>query len=180
MFQQRMRLQRFNQRQRRKRISMENEEEQILNSPTNKKIIGIVIFYFLITFILSRLMVYLVIGQWLPNFFLTIRGVHIHHFTYGVLILVVLGLYFILRRPNVNSASFKICTALYGIGLGLTFDEFGMWVRLADQYWVRQSYDAIVVMLLFLLNIAYFREVKSGVHEIERLIKAIFRRLFSI
>lgn len=159
---------------------MGNEEGQILNSPTNKKIIGVVIFYFLITFIMSRLMVYLVIGKWLPNFFLTLRGVHIHHFTYGVIILVILGLYFILKRPGVNSESFKICTALYGIGLGLTFDEFGMWVRLADEYWVRQSYDAVVVIFLLLLNIAYFREVKIGVHEIERLTKALFRRLFSI
>lgn len=151
-----------------------------IESPTNQKVIGVVIFYFLVTFILSRLMVYLVLGRWLPNFFLTIRGVHIHHFTYGVIILTLVGLYMILRRPEPETEIFKIACALYGIGLGLTFDEFGMWVRLADTYWVRQSYDAIVVVLLTLLNIAYHRQVISGVKEVGTLLKKIFIRLFSI
>lgn len=151
-----------------------------IETPTNQKIIGVVIFYFLITFILSRLMVYLVLGRWLPNFFLTVRGVHIHHFIYGVIILTLAGLYLILRRPDVESEMFKIACAVYGIGLGLTFDEFGMWVRLVDAYWVRQSYDAIILVFLTLLNIAYYRQVKSGVREVGILIKKIFIRLFSI
>jgi len=151
-----------------------------IDSSKNQRIIGVVIFYFLITFILSRLMVYLVIGKWLPNFFLTISGVHIHHFTYGVFILVLVGLYLIMRRPNSDSEIFKICTALYGIGLGLTFDEFGMWIHLEDEYWLRQSYDAIVVMFLLLLNIAYFRQVSYGVTEVAKLVKKIFLRIFSI
>ncbi|MFA6424060.1 MAG: hypothetical protein WCV83_01970 [Candidatus Magasanikbacteria bacterium] len=151
-----------------------------LGASNNQRIIGVVIFYFLITFIISRLMVYLVIGKWLPNFFLTIRGVHIHHFTYGVIILVLIGLYLILRRPDAESEIFKICTAIYGIGLGLTFDEFGMWVRLEDEYWIRQSYDAIIIILLILLNIAYYRQVLFGVREVGKLFKKIFIRLFSM
>ena len=159
---------------------MEEEWKLKIDSALNQRIIGVVIFYFLITFIFSRLIVYLIIGKWLPNFFLNIRGVHIHHFTYGVIILVLIGLYLIMRRPNAESEIFKICTALYGIGLGLTFDEFGMWVRLADEYWLRQSYDAIIIILLLLLNIAYFRQVKHGVCEVGKLFKKIFLRLFSI
>lgn len=146
----------------------------------NQRIIGVIIFYFLITFILSRLMVYLVIGKWLPNFFLTIRGVHIHHFTYGVFLLVLIGLFLILRRPHEESESFKFSTAFYGIGLGLTFDEFGMWIRLADEYWLRQSYDAIIIILLLLLNIAYYRQVLYGVREVGKLFKKVFLRLFSM
>lgn len=161
-------------------MELERDWQVQIESPTNKKIIGVVIFYFLITFILSRLMVYLVIGKWLPNFFLIIRGVHIHHFTYGVIILVLVGLYLILRRPAPESGLFKLACALYGIGLGLTFDEFGMWVRLEDEYWIRQSYDAVVVVFLILLNIAYFKQVVAGVKEIGMLIKKIFMHLFSI
>lgn len=159
---------------------MEEEWKIKIDTHKNQRIIGVIIFYFLITFILSRLMVYLVIGKWLPNFFLTIRGVHIHHYTYGVFLLVLIGFFLILRRPDAESESFKISTALYGIGLGLTFDEFGMWVRLADEYWLRQSYDAIVIILLLLLNIAYYRQVLHGVREVGRLFKKIFLRLFSI
>ncbi len=159
---------------------MEADWKLKIDSNKNQHVIGVIIFYFLITFVVSRLMVYLVIGRWLPNFFLTVRGVHIHHFTYGVFILVLIGLYLILRRPEAESEIFKICTAIYGIGLGLTFDEFGMWVRLADEYWLRQSYDAVVVVLLLLLNIAYFRQVRHGVREVGKLFKKVFLRLFSV
>jgi hypothetical protein len=35
---------------------------------------------------------------------------------------------------------------LYGIGLALTFDEFGMWLHLGGSYWQRASFDAVVVI----------------------------------
>jgi hypothetical protein len=159
---------------------MKNEWDIEIQSPTNQKIIGVVIFYFLVTFIMSRLVVYLILGRWLPNFFLTIRGVHIHHFTYGVIIIAINGLYLLLRRPETESPMFKIACAIYGIGLGLTFDEFGMWVRLADNYWVRQSYDAMIVVFLVLLNIYYYRYVLSGVKEIIAVTKSLINRLFFI
>jgi hypothetical protein len=45
---------------------------------------------------------------------------------------------------------------LYGIGLALTFDEFGMWLHLGGPYWQRASFDAVVVIagLLALLGFA--------------------------
>lgn len=151
-----------------------------IHSTVNQKIIASVIFYFLVTFILSRLTVYLVLGKYLPNFFLTVRGVHIHHFIYGVIILVLVELYLLLRRPDTEEDIFKLCVALYGIGLGLTFDEFGMWVRLEDEYWVRQSYDAVIIVLLLLLNISYYRQVFFVVKEVGKILKKIILRLFGI
>lgn len=151
-----------------------------LHSTINQKIIASIIFYFLVAFIASRLIVYLVLGKLLPNLFLTVRGVHIHHFTYGVIILVLIGLYLLLKRPDPESDIFKICTAIYGIGLGLTFDEFGMWVRLRDGYWVRQSYDAVIIVLLLLLNISYYRQVLFVVKEIGKIFQKIILRLFRI
>jgi hypothetical protein len=44
--------------------------------------------------------------------------------------------------------------ALYGAGLALTFDEFGMWVHLGGSYWQRASFDAVVVIAGFLGLIA--------------------------
>ena len=129
-----------------------------INSPSAKRLIALIVFSFLVTFAISRLTVYLVLGHFMPNFFLTVKGVHIHHFTYGVVLLVLVGLYLILVHPRFNTRVFRIATVVFGIGLGLTFDEFGMWVRLNDSYWVRQSYDAIVIVLLSLLSIAYFKD----------------------
>lgn len=137
----------------------------ILQSSANKKLIAIIISSFLVTFIISRLFVYLVLGHWLPDFFLTIRGVHIHHFAYGFIILMLVGLFLILKRPEPNSSSFKWATWFYGIGLGLAVDEFGMWIRLEDYYWTRQSYDAVIIVVLLLLNIAYFNSVRQWLQE---------------
>lgn len=36
---------------------------------------------------------------------------------------------------------------IYGIGMALTFDEFGMWLHLGGSYWQRASFDAVVVLL---------------------------------
>lgn len=127
------------------------------NSPSTQRLVAIIVFAFLLTFVLARLVVYLVLGKIVPNFFLVVDGVHIHHFTYGVVILVLVGLYLIIVQPSPSSKKFRRLTFLYGIGLGLTFDEFGMWIRLQDNYWARQSYDAIVIVLLILLNVAYAR-----------------------
>jgi len=135
------------------------DTEKLTPTLTNKRIIGLVVFSFLVTFVAARLIVYLVLGHLMPNLFLTIRGVHIHHFTYGVVVLVIVGLYLLLRRPNVDSDDFRWLVLIYGVGLGLTFDEFGMWIRLQDDYWVRQSYDAIIIVVLILLNIAYYHFV---------------------
>jgi len=35
---------------------------------------------------------------------------------------------------------------LYGVGLALTFDEFGMWLHLNTDYWQRASFDAVVAI----------------------------------
>ena len=106
-----------------------------------------VLFAFLPTFIVSRLIVYN-----FPDLFLLIRGVHIHHLTYGITLLAVAGLW------SLNSVAWhqKIWSAiLYGVGLALAFDEFAIWIRLDDDYWVRQSYDAVIIITVLLINIVY-------------------------
>lgn len=147
-------------------------------APTTRKIIGIIVSSFLVTFVLARLTVYLVLGHWLPDFFLTIKGVHIHHFTYGVVILVVVGLYLLLSRPQPDSRKFLFAVMFYGIGLGLTFDEFGMWIRLEDDYWVRQSYDAVVIIVLLLFNIAFFKTIVKMITKESTYYLGLIIRLF--
>ena len=145
-------------------------EDLIHQSPTTKKLIAIIISGFLITFILARLLVYSILAGYLPQeLFLHVKGVHIHHFTYGVVILSIVGLYLILKRPPADSRGFKLTAWFFGIGLGLTFDEFGMWIRLEDDYWIRQSYDAIIIVGLLLLNIAYYRPVMNWFKELFRI-----------
>lgn len=124
---------------------------------TNHHLEALIMFAFLITFVWSRLIVYAVLSGHLPNLFLTIRGVHVHHFTYGVFTLAIVGMILLLLRPKPNGTPFKILTILYGVGIGLTFDEFGMWIHLRDDYWIRQSYDAIIIITLIFLNLLYWK-----------------------
>ena len=44
---------------------------------------------------------------------------------------------------------------LYGLAMGLTFDEFGMWLNLGGSYWQRASFDAVIVVLTAFGLIAY-------------------------
>jgi hypothetical protein len=43
----------------------------------------------------------------------------------------------------------------YGVGLALTFDEFGMWLHLGGGYWQRTSFDAVAVIAAILGLLAF-------------------------
>lgn len=64
----------------------------------------------------------------------------------------LVGGYLLLVRP----ADRRLLTgaAVYGVGLGLTFDEFGLWVHLGGSYWQQASFDAVVVVGSLLMLIA--------------------------
>ncbi len=81
--------------------------------------------------------------QWAP-------GLHVHHFAYGFFVLALSGfLGLVFSGPR---AKFLIAL-LYGIGLGLAFDEFAMWIHLREDDVARWQYDGIVFVtsVLFVL-----------------------------
>lgn len=88
-----------------------------------------------------------------PNLFLELSsGLHIHHFTYGFFILALAGyLALVFNGPRAK----YLIAHLYGTGLGLAFDEFGMWLRLRDDDPARWSYDGFILVigvLFFILS----------------------------
>jgi len=109
---------------------------------------------FVLTFIAARVTVFLIVSRRLPDIYLHLGGTHVHHLNYGIFLLSGVGAYLLLMRPDGR----RLFTAaiVYGVGLGLTFDEFGMWVHLGGSYWQRASFDAIVVVggLLSLIAVA--------------------------
>lgn len=107
-----------------------------------------VLYSFLMTFILSRLIV-----NFFPNLFISVSGTHIHHFAYGIILLSISGLASI---NNLHKKYPRLIAVIYGIGLGMAIDEFGMWIHLTDDYWIRRSYDAIIAVGGFLFSIVYF------------------------
>ncbi len=108
----------------------------------------------LLTFIASRLLVILIMTRRLPDLFLHLGGTHVHHLNYGIFLLsAVGGLLVFIARPSNRMR--KICALLYGFGMALTFDEFGMWLHLGGSYWQRASFDAVIVLLSLFGVIAF-------------------------
>ncbi|MDF1498336.1 MAG: hypothetical protein P1P85_03215 [Patescibacteria group bacterium] len=113
----------------------------------------VVLVSFLSTFIFVR--IYVILGNIgiINDPHLYIKGYHIHHLNYGIVTLAIAGFLALVVQNAKNRLKIGI---LYGIGLGLTFDEFGMWLKLENDYWTRMSYDAIVIIGLLIASIVYF------------------------
>ncbi len=92
-------------------------------------------------------------GKLPPQLFFHVSGTHVHHLNYGIFMLSISGGYLLYRRPG----GWQLSTAavFYGIGLALTFDEFGMWLHLGGLYWQRASFDAVIIIAAVLALIAY-------------------------
>jgi len=139
-----------------------------LKPKTGKEIPFMILISFLATFAASR-----ITTQLLPNMFLQVRGTHVHHFAYGIILLGIIGFYSI-TQPRSPQTRLKL-SLLYGIALGLAFDEFAMWIQLEDVYKDRSTYDAIVTITLLLLNIVYFEDFwKKWGYRLGSLAKRIF------
>jgi hypothetical protein len=98
---------------------------------------------FVLTFIVSRVVVFLIMSGRIPDLFLHVGGTHVHHLNFGIFLLAGNGAYLLLWRPVGRKS--EIAAVIYGIGMGLTFDEFGMWLHLGGGYWQRASLDAVTV-----------------------------------
>lgn len=124
-----------------------------------KEIPFIIFFSFLMTFFFARLISGLIHKDIVPDllFFVKtvyVRGFHIHHFNFGIILVIVAGfLGFIdTARDHIRKSA-----VIFGVGLALIVDEFGLLVTLnPDAYWNRISYDAVITIGLILLNAAYF------------------------
>ena len=86
---------------------------------------------------------------WWPGSVTTSGGLHLHHLVWGIFLLMVAGFLGFVTDPG--SPRTEILAALFGVGAGLTMDEFALWVHLRDVYWAeegRASVTATVIVLL--------------------------------
>jgi len=116
------------------------------------------LFGFLVTFVLSRIFVFLIMAQMMPNLYFFMHGTHVHHLNYGIFLLAAVCGYSVFRRPIGRAA--EITALLYGVAMGLTFDEFGMWLHLGGSYWQRASVDAVVVVAALFGLVAFAQSIR--------------------
>jgi hypothetical protein len=108
-------------------------------------------FLFFVAFLISwgfiRTSAHMIRAQvsWWPGN-VEVGGTHVHHLVWGILLLLIFGYVGVVIQPP--SPWHEIVTVIFGIGTGLTLDEFALWLELKDVYWAqegRKSIDAVVV-----------------------------------
>jgi hypothetical protein len=85
---------------------------------------------------------------WWPGSIQTEGGLHVHHLVFGIVMMLIGGF---LLALDPGSPWLEIFAAIFGIGAGLTLDEFALWLHLEDVYWSeegRRSVDALIVAIL--------------------------------
>lgn len=138
------------------------------------------LFGFLLIFILSRICVLLIMSKQMPNFYFFMRGTHVHHLNYGIFLLSAVCGYSVFRQPVGRAA--ELIAFMYGIAMGLTFDEFGMWLHLGGSYWQRVSVDAVIVVAAVLAMISFASSLKKfeAQHFKEFTVLALFLICFAV
>jgi hypothetical protein len=84
---------------------------------------------------------------WWPGGVETESGVHLHHFVWGIFLMMGAG--FLGVGLRLDEPWSGIIAAIFGVGAGLTLDEFALWTRLEDVYWStegRSSLEAVAVV----------------------------------
>jgi hypothetical protein len=104
---------------------------------------------FLASFSFIRTSAHMIRAQvsWWPGN-VEVGGTHIHHLVWGILLLLIFGWVGVAVHPG--DPWRDIAAVFFGIGTGLTLDEFALWLNLKDVYWSQQgrrSIDAVIVAI---------------------------------
>jgi hypothetical protein len=83
---------------------------------------------FCFTFLAARVLVLLIMTHRIPNLYFYAGATHVHHLNYGIFLLSAVGAYLLFCQPQ--GKKLTLTALAYGVGLALTFDEFGMWLHL--------------------------------------------------
>jgi hypothetical protein len=115
---------------------------------TGKEIHFLILVAFTVSFAFIRTSAHLIRAQveWWPGNVETKGGTHIHHLVWGILLLLTTG--YLGLAVDLGSPWLELVAIAFGVGMGLTLDEFALWLHLEDVYWSekgRQSIDAVVV-----------------------------------
>lgn len=118
------------------------------------------------TYIFVRILLF-----FFPSLATIVEDVHIHHFSYGIIILTLVGFYSLVMNPH-GKKLFKTAF-VFGIGLAMTYDEFGMWLKLTDVGVRNYGIVAIATITTIFITILYLD------HHWKNFVKKVRRLLFA-
>ena len=106
--------------------------------------------------------------SWWPGNVQTKAGTHVHHLVWGILLL--LGTGYVGLAAGIGNPWLELVAVGFGIGMGLTMDEFALWLNLEDVYWQEkgpQSIDAVMItaalLAIALLGLQFWIDVYDAV-----------------
>lgn len=134
------------------------EPHRPIRRETAHRLARITLFGFIVTFALSRVFVFLIMAQLIHNFYFFLGKTHVHHLNYGIFLLSAVCGYSVFRRPVGRAA--ELTALIYGVAMGLTFDEFGMWLHLGGGYWQRASVDAVIVVAAVFAFVSFAKSIR--------------------
>lgn len=88
---------------------------------------------------LSTRMIRAEVSWWPGN--VTPGGLHIHHLVFGIVTMMLAG--FLGFVTPADSPWLELFAGLFGVGMGLTLDEFALWLYLDDVYWSEEGRDSV-------------------------------------
>jgi len=134
---------------------------------------------FIVTFLLLRALTYGIRYHVLPvSNVVTPGGLHIHHFVWGIFLLLLAGFVAL----TVNQARWHPLLAIvYGVAAALVLDEFALWLNLQDVYWAKQGRSSLDVVIVFAalvgLYLAAYRFWHEAIREVRQTLRAVLADL---
>jgi lysyl-tRNA synthetase class 2 len=73
-------------------------------------------------------------------------GVHVHHMVFGIATITIAGIVsFSLSNAGL---AYTLSAFVFGVGVGLTLDEFALWLYVRDVYWEQEGRVSVDLVLL--------------------------------
>ena len=109
---------------------------------------------FFVTFAVARSMAYAAYRSVGPFHYVYVRGTHIHHLVWGILLLLAVGFCWPIEvgtgARSVSLLASRLMSLLYGVAAALTLDEFALWLNVQEGvYWTRRDLASLDAVILF-------------------------------
>ncbi len=113
---------------------------------------------FFVSLAVVRTLTFLIHNEIGPFHDIQMRGRHIHHLVWGILLLLLTGYGWLLQAgtgdPGSRTWVGRVMSMAYGVGAALTLDEFALWLNLRDVYWEREGRSSFEALALFAAALA--------------------------
>jgi hypothetical protein len=108
---------------------------------------------FFTTVVLVRALTFAIRHDIGPFHDVSMRGRHIHHLVWGILLLLLVGYAWLVQigtgAPATSHWTGRLTSLMFGIGAALTLDEFALWLNLRDVYWEREGRESFEALAAF-------------------------------